>query len=610
LVLLAILGGVMPVVGAYITSELVGTVGEVLGLRIVDTGSFRGNLGGNFAPVLLLLVANFAYLFLSRMIARIHHMLNSMAGELITHHIRMKLLEKAKEVDLASFDRPEFYEKLENANREAGNRPLRIMDATFQLFSAAISCVSFIMILGGLHPAAPWLMVLLALPFAILNYAFRRKNFWYMRFHSKERRQMNYYSGVVVNKDNVKELRLMGLSDNFIDRYEKTFGIYYKGLKKLVLKEGLWQIGLTLFSILGHGALFLFVAYKMIYGEGGNLSEYTLYTTALTSISSAVTSLISSTGTIYEGTLFIDNIILFMKEKPAIVPIAETPRIPLRHVPHTIVFEHVSFRYPHSEVDVIKDFSATLHPGETVVLVGLNGAGKTTLIKLMTRLYDPTEGRILLDGVDIREYDTNALYQLFGIVFQDFGRYAVSVEENIHFGDIHQDMNEARIRDAAEQSAASDFISNLPNGYQTPLTRYFEEKGSELSIGQWQKLSVARAFYKDADILILDEPTASLDAMAEQAIYDQFASLSQNKITVLVSHRLSSATTADKILVLEYGQLIEEGTHKELMALGGAYATLFTTQAKHYVENPIEPPQPTRHRRHHADDAFGGGEEE
>ena len=584
LVMLSFLSGVLPVLGAYITAELVDLISQVLHLAPENLGSFRENVAANFGPVLLLLLGNFAFLFFNRIVTRLNHMLNNLAGEVITYHIRLKILNKAKEVDLASFDRPEFYEKLENANREANTRPLRIMDATFQVFSAIISCVSFFVILIGLHPAAPWVMVALSLPFAIVNYVYRTRNFWYMRWHSKERRQMTYYSDAVVNKDQVKEMRLMGLSDHFIGRYRDTFKTYYKGLRKLILQEGLLQVLLTLVSLLGHCALFLFVAYRVVYGQG-DLADYSLYTSALTSLSSAVSTLIASTATIYEGTLFVDNMMIFLKEKVTIVPATNTPSVPQSGVPHTITFENVSFRYPGAEKDVISGLNTTFHPGETVVLVGINGAGKTTLIKLMTRLYDPTEGRILLDGVDLKEYDPKALYALFGIVFQDFGKYAVSAGENIRFGDMQAEATVEKLQEAAKQSAAASFIEELPLGYDTPLMRYFEEKGMELSIGQWQKLSVERAFYKNADILILDEPTASLDALAEQAIYDQFAHLSQNKITVLVSHRLSSATTADKILVLDHGRLAEEGNHKELMQKGGIYHQLFSTQAKHYIQD-------------------------
>jgi len=237
---------------------------------------------------------------------------------------------------------------------------------------------------------------------------------------------------------------------------------------------------------------------------------------------------------------------------------------------------------------VLRHVSFRIEAGETVVLVGLNGAGKTTLIKLLTRLYDPTEGRILLDGIDLKEYDPKALYSIFGIIFQNFAKYACTVSENIMFGDISLPRDDGRIAESAKAADADGFIGDLPNGYETALMRYFEKSGIELSGGQWQKLSVARAFYGDSDILILDEPTASLDALAEQEIYSQFDELRKDKTTIFVSHRLSSATVADKIIVLEYGEIIEEGRHAELMARGGRYHELFTTQAKHYIESVRE----------------------
>ena len=273
-----------------------------------------------------------------------------------------------------------------------------------------------------------------------------------------------------------------------------------------------------------------------------------------------------------------------MKEEPSVVPNIPEPAVVESGKPHTIEFRNVSFAYPGTDKQVIKNINLTIRPGETAVLVGLNGAGKTTFIKLLTRLYDPTEGQILLDGRDIREYDTKTLYSIFGIIFQDFGKYAFSVEDNIRFGDIHREEDKEAIRRAAADAGAEDFISRLPRGMDTPLMRYFEPDGIELSIGQWQKLSIARAFYSRSDILILDEPTASLDPMAEQEIFNQFDALRQDKTTIFVSHRLSSATIASKIIVLEYGELVEEGTHKELMARKGKYYELFTTQASRYIE--------------------------
>ena len=288
----------------------------------------------------------------------------------------------------------------------------------------------------------------------------------------------------------------------------------------------------------------------------------------------------------YEGTLFIDNLLAFLREKKTVAPIISEPRQVRFGEPHTIEFVNVSFSYPGTgRRRVLDKINLTLRPGETVVLVGLNGAGKTTFLKLLTRLYDPIEGQILLDGHDIREYDVQQLYRLFGIIFQDFGKYAVNVNENITFGDISREHKQGDICQAAEQSNASDFIQRLPNGYDTPLMRIFEPNGIELSIGQWQKLAIARAFYSRSDILILDEPTASLDPIAEQEIFNQFDELRHGKTTIFVSHRLSSATIASKIVVLEYGKLVEEGTHKELMEKRGKYYELFHTQAKRYQES-------------------------
>ena len=393
---------------------------------------------------------------------------------------------------------------------------------------------------------------------------------------------MNYYSGLLVDKDMVKEIKILGLSDTFIAKYKSVFARYYKGLKSLIVKEGVTQILVALLSTAVNSALFIYIAYTVIFG-GREVGDYSLYSGALGSIAAYITTLLTSTATIYEGTLFIDNMIDFMKEEITVKPTLDEPRIPKRGEPHIIELRDVSFRYPGTERYVLKNINLTLNPAESVVLVGLNGAGKTTLIKLITRLYDPTEGAIYLDGHDIREYDVKSLYDMFGIVFQDFGHYAESAAENIQFGDISRTHERGAVEYAAKQGSADTFIEALPNRYDTPLTRMFEEDGIELSGGQWQKLSVARAFYKNADILILDEPTASLDPLAEAEVFNQFAALSENRITIFVSHRLSSAVNASKIVVIDGGRVAEEGTHEELMRLGGSYHKLFTTQAQRYI---------------------------
>ena len=528
----------------------------------------------------------FGIIFLNSMTGGINTMVTEISGEAVANHIKVKIMNKAKTVDVASFDMPDFYERLENANREAGMRPIHILRSAFSLVSKIISVIAYLGILAGFTGRLPnesyWffaLFLLVSLASATVSFYFRRKKHDYMFRRSKDRRQLSYYSDMMVSKDLVKEVRLFDLSDLLIGRYRHVFKGYYKGLKRIIVGEGAWNIFLSLLSAVLNGILFYLVATNI-----SRIDDYNNYTGALNAISSGLTALISTTAGIYEGSLFIDNLILFMKEKQTVVSTLDTPRLPETRKGHTIELRNVSFRYPGTQKDVLKNLNFTFHAGDTAVLVGLNGAGKTTLIKLITRLYDPTEGQILLDGHDIKEYDLQALYRLYGIIFQDFGKYAETAGTNISFGQVDLPPEEQRIVEAATASGADEYITALPLQYDTPLTRYFEETGIELSIGQWQKLSIARAFYSEADILILDEPTAALDPLAEQEIYNQFDRLRADKTSVFVSHRLSSATTADVIVVLENGEIVESGTHQQLMEQGGKYHHLFTTQAARYQQ--------------------------
>ena len=580
MVLLCLLDGVLPVFGAYISRDLLNEIAlliEQRGAGIITEASFEV-----MRPLLFLFIMNLVYLFGRKVLSKLGSMTTSIAGELVVNHIKLMIIGKAKEVDLSSYDDPEFYEKLENANREAGMRPISILTATFNVISAVISAVSFVAVLITLSPLAPIIIVIAAVPGAIVNFYFRNKNFRYIRFHSKERRQMNYYSGLMVNKDRVKEIKILGLGETFITKYKTVFAKYYKGLKKIIIREGITQILVGLFSTLVSSALFVWVAFNVINGDGF-VGDYSLYSGALTSITTYVGTLLSATVTIYEGTLFIDNMITFMNEKPKIIPTTSTPLTVQRGVPHTIELKNVSFAYPGTDRMVLKNLNLKIEANDSIVLVGLNGAGKTTLIKLLTRLYDPTEGEILLDGHDLREYDVESLYSAFGIIFQDFGHYAETAAENVRFGDIDCNHTDDAVRLAAKRGGAAQFIEGLPDGYETPLTRMFEENGVELSGGQWQKLSVARAFYNDSEILIMDEPTASLDPIAEREVFDQYAALAKNKISVFVSHKLSSAVNATKIVVIDEGRIIEVGSHDELMRLGGSYCNLFTIQAQRYA---------------------------
>ncbi len=600
----SVFDGVMPVVGSLISAEVLNDLQLIIeertrmGLAVGEsTTSFWGS------AVLAMLIVLFIYRIGNKVVTRISNSIIRVAGEKVTNQVKVQIMEKAKTLDLASFDIPAFYEKLENANREAGHRPVQTLQSTFSIISTIISLVSYVVILATI-PNMWWMpigIILISIPSAAVSFVYRKKNFQYMRWRSKDRRQMTYYSNLLVNKDMVKEIRIFDLSDTLIERYNKVFKKYYKGLRGLIIEESAWLVGIAIISAVVNCIFYAIIAYGVFIGQF-MIGDYSLYTGALTSISTCVTTFINTSASIYEGTLFIDNLVSFMKEKQTVVPSIEPPEKISHGTPHTVVFENVSFAYPGTERKVIKNLSTTFRPGETVVLVGLNGAGKTTLIKLLTRLYDPTEGRILLDGKDIKEYDTRELYDIFGIIFQDFGKYAVTAAENITFGDIHRDEDRELMVNSARQANAEDYISKLPNGYDTPLMRIFEKDGIELSGGQWQKLAIARAFYRDSDILILDEPTASLDPMAEQEIFNQFDNLREGKTTIFVSHRLSSAVIATKILVLEYGELIEEGNHHELMAKRGKYYDLFTTQAKRYLEGGEDvDTEDIPRRRPHAD---------
>ena len=572
---LALFNGLTPVIGALLSKEI---INELQAANTPVSEFFHSR-------IFMLLIYLFIYRVLKRLALTAGTAVDSLSGELVIKQIKLRIMNKSHELDLQYFDLPEFYEKLENANREAGIRPIQVITKTFTAASTLIELISYIAVMAtapGLGLAA-FIIMAVSLPSAIISFIYRKRNFNYKRRRSKDRREMNYYSDVLVNKDIVKEVRIFGLTDFFADKFKKVFGEYFRGLRALILSESLWQIALGIVSVIVNLFFCGIVALRVLSGEI-MLGDYTLYTGAIMSIATCIATLISTSAGVYEGTLFIDNLMYFMNKSPGIVPTVTPGAKVKRNAPHTIEFKNVSFHYPGSERCVLQNINITFSPEQTTVLVGLNGAGKTTLIKLLTRLYDPTDGVILLDGRDIREYDLESLYGMFGIIFQDFGRYAVTVGENISFGDLSLTPSHDSLMEAARQSNADGFIEKLPQGIDTPLTRQFARTGSELSGGQWQKLAIARAFYSRSDILVLDEPTASLDPLAEQEIFNEFDRLRSGKMSIFVSHRLSSATTAGQIIVLEGGRVVEKGTHKELMDQKGKYYNLFSVQAKRYVE--------------------------
>ncbi len=575
---IALFNGLMPLCGALISREILNE------LQAVISRNASGQTSEFFASaVFFLLIWFFVYKILSRVVGQLSHAIHRLVGERMVRMVRIRIMRQAAAIDLSSYDVPAFYEKLENANREAGNRPITVLNSTLTVISTIISLIGYIVILSTALPLAVLVITVTTIPSAIVNLIYRKRTFSYMRRRSVDRRQMNYYASVSTDKQLAKEVRVFDLGEELIDRYDSVFHRYYKGVRSLILRENVWQTVFVILSAAVNCFFFALIVIGVFKGEY-QLGDYTLYTDAIMSIATHITTLITTSASIYEGTLFVDNLLSFLKEKPSIVSRLEVPLTPVRGGSHTLELRHVSFTYPDGNRPVLQDINLTLHPGETVALVGLNGAGKTTLIKLITRLYDPTEGEILLDGRDLRDYEPKELYALFGLIFQDFGKYAASAADNIRFGNLARGGDGQAVEDAARRAGADAVIGKLAEGYDTQLTRFFDRKGTELSGGEWQKISIARAFYSNADILILDEPTASLDPLAEQEVFRRFDELRGNKTSIFVSHRLSSATIANKIIVLENGRLIEEGSHTALMEKNGKYAMLFRTQAERYQE--------------------------
>lgn len=453
---ISVFDGVTPIIGSLITARITNEMQRLTSERAVaEANGVPLELQFVGSVLLGLLIGLFTFRLINRVVTRISNSIIRIAGQKVVKQVKIQIMEKAKTLDLASFDMPGFYEKLENANREAGSRPIQTLQATFSIVSTLISLVGYLVILARIPNMwwIPLLIVAVSFPSAAINFYYRRKNFQYMRNRSKDRRQMNYYSDLLVNKDMAKEIRIFNLSDTFIDRYRQVFKQYFAGLKSLIVHESFWLVLSAVISCAANCLCYAIIA-RGVFDGSYRIGDYSLYTGALSSIATCVASFITTSASIYEGTLFIDNLVSFMKEKQTVVPTKEPPEPVAHGAPHTIEFKNVSFAYPGTERYVIKNVNLKFRPGETVVLVGLNGAGKTTLIKLLTRLYDPTEGVILLDGKDIREYDTHELYNIFGIIFQDFGKYAVSVSENISFGNIDAEPDPARIRESARQSSA------------------------------------------------------------------------------------------------------------------------------------------------------------
>jgi ATP-binding cassette subfamily B protein len=495
-----------------------------------------------------------------------------------TQHVSVRVMEQAARLDLTTYEDPLFYDRLERARVQATDR-LVLIQQMGRLVQQVITTLTFS---AALAWASPWLVLLLAvgvLPsflgethFAFLGYA---KNFR----QTPAKRQMEYLRQVAGSREGAKEVKLFGLHSFFMDRFTKLAGQIYRedvalSRKKLFLGGLLGIVG-----TLGYYGAYVYVIWRTLGGHY-DIGQFTFLTTAIQQASSNLQQVFSTASGIADQALFLTDLLAFFEMKSTVDPNPGGRKFPSR-IEIGFEFRDVSFAYPGTTRRVLKDFNMVLRPGERIALIGENGQGKTTVVKLITRLYDPTEGQILLEGVDLREYSLEDMHRNIGVIFQDFVRFEMTARENIAIGRVDQPHSDEDLESAAHKSLADTVIDKLSGGYEQMLGRRFEG-GVELSGGEWQKIALARAYLRDAELLILDEPTAALDARSELEVFERFAELTQGKMALLISHRFSTVRMADRIVVLSGGRLIEEGNHQQLMAAGGVYAGMFEMQAASY----------------------------
>jgi ATP-binding cassette subfamily B protein len=509
---------------------------------------------------------------------RISTVCQSILRVLLGNKINVMILEKALTLELAHFEDAEYYDKLVRARREASSRPLSLVIKTFDLFRDVIALTTIGIWLFQFSPYAVLLLGLAGVPAFLAEAKFSGEAFRIHRRRSAERRMQIYLEMVLTREDGVKEVKLLQLGRLFLERYVDIFRNIYKEDRSLVLRRGFWGYILGLFASAAFYFAYGWVGFAAIAGAI-TIGQMTMYIAQFRLGQNSVTNSLTSINGMYEDNLYLSNLTEFLEHK---VPEHTGDKTQGPDPADGIRFENVSFSYPGAQTPALNCVNLHIIPGESLAIVGENGSGKTTLIKLLTRLYAPTEGRILVDGLDLQEWDLDAIREKVGVIFQDFARYQLIVGENIGIGDVDSIGEDDQISEAARKGMAEAFVKDLPHKYQTQLGTWFKD-GQELSGGQWQKIALSRAFMRSkADILILDEPTAAIDARAEAEIFAHFGDLTDNRISIIISHRFSTVRMANHIIVLEKAEIMEQGSHQQLLALDGQYATLFNLQAKGY----------------------------
>jgi len=566
-----IIGGLLPLAQAYIAKLIVDGVVGSLQAQATAAEGLR-----TVAPFLL---AEFVLVVVQSGVTQARSLTEHILHSRLNLTINTRIIRKSLELDLSYFENAEYYDKLQNARREADWRGLQIMNGGFYLMQNLLTLASFAVVLFRFNPWLALMLFVATLPAFIAQSNYADLNFRVISWRAPEARKLNYLEYLLTDYDAVKEVKLFALGEPLLGRYANLFWSFLREDQSIAQRRSLASLGWGLLATITYYGAYAWIVLQTL-ASAITLGDMTLYLMIFRNSQNTFESIFWGLSEMYENGLFMSNLFAFLELEPQVRAPAAA-RAPSAASERGVEFRSVSFRYEGHEEWALRHVDLRIRPGEKVALVGPNGAGKTTLIKLLGRLYDPTDGQILLDGVDLRDYDPAELRLRIGVIFQDFVRYHLPAAENVGFGQIEALEDRPRIEASAVKSGAHPVIAGLPEGYDTVLGRWFS-KGRDLSGGEWQKIALARAFMRSCDILVLDEPTAALDAENEYKVFQQFRALTEDKMAILISHRFSTVRMADRIYVLNEGHIQEQGSHADLLALDGIYARLFTLQAESY----------------------------
>ncbi len=571
LAVFTVIAGLLPAGVAYVGKLIIDAV--VAAIAVAQAGGDPA-----YRPVLVFVIVEGILVAAIAAIQRGIGFCQTLLRVLLSQRVNGLILEKALTLELAQFEDSEFYDKLNRARQEASSRPLSLVNRTFGLAQHSISLVSYAALLLQFSPWAVCILILAGIPAFVAETHFSGTRFRIFRHRSTERRKLMYLEMVLAREDHAKEVQLFQLGPELLRRYREIFKLLFDEERDLTIRRDAWGLGLGFLTNLAFYGAYAWIAVATIQGAI-TLGQMTMYLLVFKQGQSSVSSMLSGIGGMYEDNLYLSNLYDYL-EQPT--PVRDGAALTGPDSSAGLVFEGVSFSYPGASHPAVRDINLEIKPGQSVGIVGRNGSGKTTLIKLLAGLYELDHGRISYQGLDLTQWDLEALRGSIGVIFQDFTRYQLKVGENIGVGDADNLWNEQRWTEAADMGQASEFIDRLPQRYNTQLGRWFHS-GQELSVGQWQRIALARAFMRSAaNILVLDEPTASMDSETEAEIFEHFRSLTKDKIAILISHRFSTVRRADLIVVMDRGEIVERGSHDELVALQGRYAKLFELQARGY----------------------------